>query len=163
MGLDITAWEFIKELPPHERSDDCYEGDPPHVSLYAGDFPISEKGLEVGRCYAVSGEALGWRAGSYSGYGEWRNWLSETMLGVEAPVVWNDEAWQDAPFYELIHYSDCEGLIGPEVCAKLAADFDNNRDKLPERSLPWLWYLDLYEQWSQGFHLAANHGCVVFH
>jgi len=60
------------------------------------------------------------RAGSYSGYGEWRNSLA-TVAGFRSAR----HAWENAhsgPFFELLNFADNDGVIGPEVSAKLARD-----------------------------------------
>lgn len=40
----------------------------------------------------------------------------------------------DVPFLELIHFSDCEGIIGPKTSAKLYKDFEKYRDKFKKES-----------------------------
>jgi hypothetical protein len=96
------------------------------------------------------------RAGSYSGYSAWRRKLAE-IVGTTAKAVWNGD--DQGPFRELIGFSDSEGSIGTEVCAKLARDFDEWADRLPtDRDFRFL-----YGDFRRAFHLAAQDGAVRFH
>ena len=68
------------------------------------------------------------------------------------------------PFVELIDFSDCEGVIGPKVAAKLAKDFadyefmasafaaESNDD----------FFLALYREWRRAFEWAADGGMIYF-
>jgi hypothetical protein len=182
MGLDISAWEFATVLPEHPVGDSCWERTTPegawddsfvphvHVWKSAFDaFPQSSRGLERERCYEVSGESIGFRAGSYSGYSEWRGMLARFGMGTDPRWVWSEpETFKDTPFFELVNFSDCEGSIGPEACADLSVDFETMRDEiLNSRSWPrpedWDWFVDLYDTWASAFALAANTGLVEFH
>ncbi len=130
MGLDCTAYEKVTLVEEeHEMGEDaegnwCNEsieyGGKGHVRAYVASpaFAQSFRGLEENRCYLVDedAEVFGFRAGSYSGHGAFRDALSETALGVDPPTVWgNPDAYKDEPFFELINFSDCEGSIGPEA------------------------------------------------
>ena len=161
MGLDITAWEVARITPPHEYDgDECYDND--HVRSFTDAFPYSLRGLEEGRCYRVSGAKLRFRAGSYGGYNGWRELLALAALDVLPGVIWRDPAdWIDQPFFELINFSDCEGVIGPEACADLAADFTAHRDTMLTDGEEW--FIELYDIWRQAFAIAAGTGLVDFH
>ena len=161
MGLDITAWEVARITPPHEYDGDgCYDSD--HVRSFTDAFPHSLRGLEEGRCYLVSGASLRFRAGSYGGYNNWRELLSLAALDIQPGVIWRDPAdWADQPFFELINFSDCQGVIGPEACADLAADFVTNRDTMLTDGDDW--FIELYDTWRQAFAIAAGTGLVEFH
>jgi hypothetical protein len=164
MGLDISVYENAVLTDPHEREDDCYDG--AHVFTYIDDgFEHALGGLLRDRCYSVSGKTQGFRAGSYSGYNAWREELSKAALGVEPSVVWNDhDRWCDKPFFELINFSDCEGVIGPTVAAKLALDFQQQSETVkPKLAAVAEWYADMYETWQSAFELAADTGLVQFH
>lgn len=77
----------------------------------------------------------------------------------ENPVVLN------IPFIELISFSDCEGYIGPIVSSKLYQDFESNRDKAVEfgKSKKSSWFIQLYDDFMEGFRIASNDGAVCFH
>jgi len=179
VGLDVSAYEFatlVEEVHAIEDSEGHYCGDPiehggmDHVRVYGGDFPYTLGSLQDGHCYVIEGDTFGFRAGSYSGYGAFRTALCRTALGVEPEEVWEDpESFSDKPFVELINFSDCEGTMGPEVCAELRDDFiaerENVRDKLEELDPhpEGGWYTKKYDDWQQAFELAAETGFVSFH
>lgn len=106
------------------------------------------------------------RAGSYSGYNAWREWLAKTIHGVTPQTIWdNPDQYIGKPFYELIEFSDCEGTIGPKISAKLAEDFRNyfaDIDSLDETDDVDC-YKTKYRDWQKAFELAANTGAVCFH
>ena len=176
MGLDITSYEhvaLVEEVHALEDSEGNYCGDPEeyggqdHVRVYSPDFPDSLGSLQHDKCYLATGDTFGFRAGSYSGHGQFRAALCEAALGVPPENVWEDpDEFRGKPFYELINFSDCEGAIGPEVCAKLAADFQRERavrDALEAKDLPGDWYVQKFDDWQRAFELAADTGLVQFH
>lgn len=127
MGLDIVAISNAKYFAPDfedesELENRWWVADPDGFDRLDG----RPEGL-------YDGEAeCGFRAGSYSGYGHWRWWLSTSFLGIEPQVVWsNPPKFDGLPFVELIYFSDCNGAIGPVTSAKLAGDFRNHLDRLP--------------------------------
>src|SRR6185503_149712 len=76
--------------------------------------------------YLTEDEDFHFRAGSYSGYNHWRTKLCRFAFGLEPQDIWtNPERYAGKPFFELIHFSDAEGAIGPETAAKLARDFQD--------------------------------------
>jgi hypothetical protein len=171
MGLDITAYSKLEYLEtmeteawegkyrwPKERGESsltiiAHHWEPVYADRAA---PIIEGGV-----YKVNGEAYNFRAGSYSGYNEWRGDLSQLMLGVSARTVWGrEEEFKDKPFYELINFSDCEGIIGPVVARKLAADFAAHQTKTDAY---YDWWRRKYADWRKAFELAADGGLVEFH
>lgn len=171
MGLDCTAYEKIEltdEHEPSERSTDgkhawCYVDD--HIQIYDNGFTASMAGLLPGRCYLASGERFGWRAGSYGGYNTFRALLSNAAIGVSPEKVWRDPvAYQGAPFFELVNFSDCEGQIGPQACEALHADFTEHIDKLREAfGSADGYYQEKLDDWVRAFTIAAPHGLVDFH
>lgn len=162
MGLDIRVYTNLQFVTSNGDCEDDFEYDldsgvyleplaPPGSPMDRSD------GLKRGMYKATCGDAF--RAGSYSGYNAWRNQLSLLMLGVPATVVWdNYDAYKDKPFWELIHYSDCEGFIGPQTSAKLAKDFEEHRDKLASADED---FIQRYEYWMNAFKAAAEHNGVV--
>ena len=62
----------------------------------------------------VSAE-VGFRAGSYSGYNEWRAILCRMAHGVDPAELWdNPEKYKGKPFFELINFSDWRRGDRPE-------------------------------------------------
>lgn len=126
MGLDVSVYvqlEYVMSDDAAKGPDGKYDWEriesllhvfihPTHRHL---DVDLREgwyRGVELGR--------LGFRAGSYGGYGEWRRQLA-ALVGCSASAIWKGGT---APaFRELIHNADNEGVIGPKTCAKLAKDF----------------------------------------
>jgi hypothetical protein len=172
MGLDISAYS---QLVKTENEDyiDAY--------LYKNDFVFEQsKGIEPGN-YCVEGECHSFRAGSYSGYNEWRKMLAE-MIGYTPEEIWaisealvRDDKLNEVldekseklviPFIELIGFSDCEGYIGPIVSNKLYHDFESNRDKALEfsKSKSVDSFIRLYDDFMEGFRISSNSGAVCFH
>lgn len=165
VGLDITAYEHAEIAPEHEWADSCYD-DPRHVRafVYKG-FERSLRGLVADRCYVVNGFGMDFRAGSYSGYNRWREQLCRAALGVSPEDIWHDiGSFQDKPFFELIHFADNEGTIGPEAAADLAEDFRSMASRVrPLLEGPDGYGAAKYDDWQAAFELAAKGGLVDFH
>lgn len=174
MGLDITAYSRLKHVGKHadgwceESYDENFNR--VHVQAYAyDDFPRSFRGIPIlgtrpvgdtsfieGGCFAVTAETVthAFRAGSYTGYGRWRDDLRRQF---------NPGTDPDLPFYELIWFADNEGSIGPDAAKDLLADFREHA----ERYDPGTEYPDYmrakYQDWMTAFELAADSGLVDFH
>ena len=82
--------------------------------------------------------------------------------GVMPRTIWeNEEAYEGLPFFELINFSDCEGILGAPVCAKLAADFAKYQERANTSHDEW--WREKYAGWRRAFEMAADNGCVEFH
>lgn len=157
MGLDITAFKNAVQVPNEDEDG---------RSVYPADKTLDRlDGMPRG---SYKGEdEIGFRAGSYSGYNNWRTSLCRAALGVNPDVVWsNATEWQGKPFFELINFSDCEGAIGPVTSKKLAQDFTAEREKVKAglNGMPdadWFW--SRYDLWEKAFTLASESGFVIFH
>lgn len=57
--------------------------------------------------------------------------------------------------------SDCEGVIGPEVSAKLVKDFADFDERAKTRGGKY--FYALYCDWRKAFEMAADGGAVSFH
>lgn len=184
MGLDITAaskinWKeaYTEEEVYQFNSDAPSIADMLHekvnaIRVWVASFPERADGVVPsnaidGRDYfKVDGEKLNFRAGSYSGYNNWRDELSLLALKVPAESVWHNPKFLGQPFQELIEFSDCEGVIGPKTSAKLYKDFcDFHAAALIHAQTigDGDWWLDKYELWMRAFQLAADGGAVQFH
>ena len=93
--------------------------DPELIKWTEENFPGRTAGIKPG-IYSFERSAE-FRAGSYSGYNEWRDHLARMAVGMSAKKIWAS-GWK-GPFVELINFPDNEGVIGPVVAAKLAKDF----------------------------------------
>lgn len=167
MGLDITAYEHAAPYEgPVLSDDDMWDAE-----------DVRLVGVEIDRWrpmiaplpegwVSVSGAAYSFRAGSYSGYGSWREQLCLAALGVNPNRVWeNPSAYAGRPFVELIDFTDCDGEIGGVTAAKLARDFEEQRDLVLVFRISDVdgWFEQKYDDWAAAFALAADDGLVVFH
>jgi len=162
MGLDITAYKKLSKIEKPELDRDGYPVRwDTEVQLRTDytekDFPGRTEGLEHVAVYSYAEEHR-FRAGSYSGYNSWRNELAKLAGYTSADDCWNNHT--SGPFYELINFSDCEGVIGPVVSAKLAKDFADYREKA---EIIGGWFFDAYQDWEKAFTMAADNGAVSFH
>lgn len=160
----------VPEYPEDWWEQDGHEdGDHRVAFAYAG-MEQSLDGLMAGQCYEVQDriEAL---ARSYTGYGIIREHICHAVLGIEPETVWhNAEEYRDKPMYEFINFADNEGCIGPAACARLAADFEQNREKFvlyaesvssddtDDYSAEEL--VESYDRLAEGFRHAADTGLV---
>lgn len=157
MGLDIQA--FASADPWADAPEDL------GTDLYVNpDFPTRADGLVTGKY--ITGDSFNFRAGSYSGYNAWRREMAR-LVETTPEALWElDPAEKsDVPFYELIHFADNEGVIGPETSAKLAKDFGALRDKAQDfepSEGPKDWFLRNYEYFAFAFFLASKSGAVRF-
>ena len=141
MGLDISAVSKLEPIEVPEDmekwSDEWYdwesEQDGDVYSLYSSDsFREQAEGMVDGTYITTDdSQSTGFRAGSYTGYGTWRDWLAQSVMnGVLGKSGGAEQMWGSAdggdyglPFMEIINFSDSEGMIGPVASKKLYNDF----------------------------------------
>jgi len=171
MGLDIVAYKNIVKATGNEAFDETGEiKDEDHwFQLWPNDdYPERASNIAYGCAYKAE-DSFHFRAGSYGGYNHWRDKLAEMAgypkgsyneYGKEwksyAASVWNNP--KPGPFMELIHFSDCEGILGEEVATRLAADFEQFQEKA--ETFDDEYFLSKYNDWRKAFELAASNGCV---
>lgn len=170
-GLDITAYEKLTVVVAPKLDE---YGEPladNQVRLEPVKAPERFAGLQAGAVYQF-GSAFGFRAGSYSGYNAWRNELAKLAgnaqtiyKGVDGKsalrydaTVWNKKR---GPFWELIDFSDSEGVIGPVVCKRVHRDFVAFEAAAAVHPDPD--FRSAYIDWAKAFAMCANDGAVVFH
>lgn len=180
MGLDITWYRRLTKAAPGEGIDPKYPDDYDYANGYKrlyknNSFPGRADEIEDRAIYRAE-ESDGFRAGSYSGYNTWRDQLAE-LSGAYAETMpspgeyaygrmsfaagaWRDEV-TEGPFYELLNFSDCEGVIGAAVSAKLARDFAALQEKADAH--PDEYFRAKYREWRKAFEMAADGGAVEFH
>lgn len=165
MGLDITAYRKITPAPDAAVSPD---GEPvdwqnhfwahqSSLDFTEENWPGHSEGVSAG-IYTFA-EQHKFRAGSYGGYNEWRDWLARVAGWPSAKACWESPTPGDKPFAELIHFADNEGVIGPKVAAKLAKDFADKQAEVGDVG----WDAELYAKWRKAFEMAADGGAVDFH
>jgi hypothetical protein len=167
MGLDVSWYRRVKLEPDAELDEDGSPVD--WLNLVRVDEPVSfpERCADIAPGIYSSADHGSFRAGSYSGYNQWREELAE-LAGYPALVIagggkeHSHGAWQadSGPFFELINFSDCEGVIGTAVSAKLAKDFADNQTKADEVGG---YFAEQYARWRNAFEQAAQGGFVDFH
>jgi hypothetical protein len=174
MGLDITAYSKLTKAVDIQLDED---GEPSredwetHTKAWINpDWPERGLGLEHNAWYTY-GDEFGFRAGSYSGYTDWREELAK-LAGYPATEtesasfgsrsLHSAACWGGAsgPFSELIDFSDCEGTLGPVVSKKLLEDFVTF--ELAAHAIGGRFF-ERYAEWKQAFELAADGGMVCFH
>lgn len=180
MGLDITAYRGLRKANDGEGRDPKYPEEADydngwHQMWVNPDFHGREDSIEHKSIYHAE-DHYGFLAGSYSGYNEWRDELanlagypgaphpSPRRLGEQSHAAYVWEHYEDLrgkPFVELIHFSDCEGVIGPETSAKLARDFAAFQEKADQH--PDEYFRRKYNDWRKAFEMAADNGAVMFH
>jgi hypothetical protein len=165
MGLDITAYRRLTPAPDAELdSDGCPQEWDRYVRLRENsDFPAHAEGVAQGVVQGFA-DSFGFRAGSYSGYDQWRDRLAQLVGWNSAEACWQaTSGGRDGPFRELINFSDCEGVIGPAVAAKLAKDFADWDERARTFGGFDGWFVEQYERWRKAFEMAADGGAVDFH
>jgi len=175
MGLDIVAYSNIKKERKIEDEDDEYENY--DITIYSNSSFVYQLGsLNVNTHYSKTknSKVQSFRIGSYSTYNGWRNDLSIMAGYISAESVWDDfkdnlryyklkeiinEKVIMKPFYEIIFFSDCDGVIGPEISKKLYDDFllfDETAKKENE------YFYRIYSIFKDAFKIASDNGLVLF-
>jgi hypothetical protein len=178
MGLDITAYRGLTNMdcvfdadcePINPTTREPLDG----VMFYVNDDFQGRNGSVEHKVFYGAADSFGFCAGGYGGYNAWRNSLAELAGYGAVPVdrhntgnveLRHDEAaWQvgGGPFWELINFSDCEGVIGTEVSAKLAADFAAFQEKADAHANEY--FRSKYAEFRKAFEMAADCGAVQFH
>lgn len=177
MGLDCTAYSRTKLLPVHVKVGTWCEDENHRQAFAYCSFPLSFRGLADadqnfgefigGRCYDISQAGrFAFRAGSYRGFGAFRERLARTFLDAHPSAVWNNPGkYADLPFFELINFADNEGCIGPEAALDLYGDFVAHRDAwISECSDdPDDFDRSRYLEWTTACERAADNGFIDFH
>jgi hypothetical protein len=162
MGLDIAAGRRAKMLPFADPDTYDYTR---ALNLYPypnhPPFADHSDGLPQG-IYEVAAR-ISFRAGSYSGYNRWREALAELVHSTTPEVIWKaPDEYRGSAFYEIIHFSDCEGCIGPKTSRKLAADFAEYEERAREAWGADSYEFGVYQDFRRAFTIAADEGAVEF-
>lgn len=172
MGLDITAYRKLTAVRQLTQKEIEW-GEPEDGSItlrhFNPHYPEQQKPFEETPTAFTAEDEMGFRAGSYGGYNAWRNELARMAGYGRAETAWAGETNSNGrrPFIELIHFSDCEGIIGWPVAAKLAGEFAECQSiaetHICEDPSDGQWFRDLYAEWRRAFEMAADGGAVEFH
>lgn len=155
MGLDVIAYKKLKEvgnskLNSHDNLVEHKNEWCPGICMEWSEthFPGRGEGIESNKVYTYESKCS-FRAGSYSGYNEWRDLLYKFK--------------GDIAFQELIIFADNEGVIGPVVSKKLYEDFKKYKNEAEEYAqTAGDWWLYKYNDWLNAFELASDNGAVEF-
>jgi hypothetical protein len=171
MGLDILAISKLRLMTPEvkaalDRLPELSTDDEPVLTV-----TDRTKKEDCCRCLDMTNgdyyktaesEEYDFSAGSYSSYSDFRKEISETFLNSTPARVWSSpQSYQGQPFYELVDFSDCEGVIGTEVCAKLHKDFVEGREKF-KSEVDSSWSMGRYDNWTKALEIAKDDGIIVF-
>jgi hypothetical protein len=170
-GLDVTVYEKITIVPSPQFDSDGEPLGPNQVKLAPVGGAERFAGLIAGTVYRYE-SAFEFRAGSYSGYNYWRNELAKLAGNEQTPykslngkiefrydaTVWNIKK---GAFWELIDFSDAEGVIGPVVCKRVYKDF--LQYQVAASKHPDEYFRTSYQNWMKAFCMCANDGAIVFH
>ena len=174
MGLDISYGKNITPAPDAERDENGELVDWDNFTDFYPNPHYEGRSLGILKGVAYKYEdGGGFRAGSYGGYNMWREELAK-LAGYPAiemdsgyggtsikhvHSVWANPV--DGPFMELINFSDCEGVIGPNVSAKLAKDFAEFQEKASSHSNEH--FVNIYGEFRKAFEYGSENGFVDFH
>lgn len=163
MGLEIKAFSGLRPAAKPMLDEEGYVLDsdkqwrPKHsMEVSERDFPGRGKGIDANTTYEWQQKEL-FLIGPYSMYSEWRDNLEKFVQRLNLGR---------SPFHELIHFSDCEGVIGPVASKRLRDDFVSLKEiaqSFGEYELDdnGKWY-NMYETWLKIFTIAADNGAVSF-
>lgn len=163
MGLDITAYSQLKDTG---RPFD-WDVDEGNTFIHNNHPDFAERCVEFtpGNAFEYEGK-LHACIGAYGYYGAWRDQLAK--LAGYSPVIggtrpYSEGAWTatEGPFWELIDFTDCDGVLGTAVCQKLAKDFAEY--EASARLLKDEEFLRTYLQFKAAVEWASDGGAVVFH
>jgi hypothetical protein len=158
MGLDISY--YTKLVPAADPVRDEW-GDFDRDIYFAVGDDETRRAADLKPGVYTFDKREGFRAGSYGGYNQWRDMLAVFAAFPSARYVWNSrDRVAGQPFVELIDFSDFEGVIGPTVSAKLAADFAAHQERA--NAHPDEWWRSKYAEWRKAFEVAADGGAVEF-
>lgn len=169
-GLDITAYENLAAVSAPKIDK---HGEPLGknlVMLAPAEFPERFAGLTPGKVYRYQ-SSFEFRAGSYSGYGYWRNELAKLAgygrtlyksFDGKAVLRYDATVWdvKKGPFWELIDFSDAEGVIGWIVCKRVYKDFLQYEAAAAKH--PDEYFRSSYKDWMTAFSMCSRGGAIVF-
>jgi hypothetical protein len=177
MGLDITAYSNLRYVGHHEEWDDEDAHYDQHHEAYAYEtFPHALMGVPnlqrdatyaqfvTGGCFEVTEktESHGFRAGSYTGYSEWRKDLAARFN----PYRDGGPPSSEGPFYELLWFADNEGVIGQLAATNLLISFREHEVEYRAAHQDISdgdWFIARYADWMRACELAADGGLIDFH
>ncbi len=147
MGLDITAYRDIFKINEGKviDKDDGF-------FVYINNNFDAHDDLTTGRYDSIE-DCFSFGVG-YNWYDQFRTQLS-LLTGVKRGRMKKGDK-----LFELIFFSDCEGVIGAKTSQKIYDDLVSIKDKATDTLHPN--YLSFFRNLLIAFELARHDGCVVF-
>lgn len=166
MGLDITAYSRLGELVQTDFSPEPVDFDSCEFICPNRSFLAQADGIVEGWYRIDESDSHSFRAGSYGSYSQFRGEVIRSLHGISDSEYWNDKSFDGTPLRDWLHFSDCEGVIGPKTSRKLFDECMSVNDKVVAQlraNGDDAWYLvEKWNEWVKAFSLAADGGCVVF-
>lgn len=189
MGVSIRFTDKATQIDPPQDEDAMdllwdtrehwMQGD-----ICRKDYPHSGIGVDLSKCYkgdiaifSAKHAPVDSVSMSYGGWNAFRERLSLFFNDVEPRVIWNSPELYEgrALFYNLIDFSDCEGILAPDTVRILGEDvrtIENTPNKDGDGSLSdgFVDYLnqlnsgfsvDRFESLCEGIRYAARSGGVI--
>lgn len=173
MGVDIYGWSKVRLA--ENQTFDAY-GEPlasedAQVIYINADFPDRLTEWPDKSVVMVDGEETHCYSRAYSGYNRWREDLAKLAgwplteyegYGGMKSKCHAAGAWEatEGPFWELIQFSDCEGMIGTAICQKLAKDFSDWQEKAD--AIEDEYWRQGYAAMRKAFEIGSDGGLVRF-
>lgn len=105
-------------------------------------------GLDI---YGIKKEYL-FNAGSYCGFNSFRKMIAK-QIHVDLKELQGyggyKELDKNIPFYELLHHSDCDGILSKEECNNLLKDFRNLIISLRANSKDMEEFIQILQIWEK--------------
>lgn len=169
MGLDIVAYSNIQFSSEMETLSDILPGVEEQTIWVNPDFKEHAPDIPVGGDNRVKGffteetNSMSFRAGSYSTYASFRKKLCRILYDTDPSMIWAEpEKWKDKPFYYLINFSDCEGIISSSICKVLLNDFLT----LKRDEYKWIqlseWDQEICNDFIEALEIASIDGFIVY-
>lgn len=162
MGLALWAYANIQPVDGSFKFEEYQEIHDAQTDQIRNDligfyvhptYPAWAVGIEPLQAYRFSHNE-NFHIGPYSYYSSFRNWLS-----ILAEIGHVSEPGD--PFYEVLIFSDCEGVINSAISNKLFVDFVRFHAKA-KASPKAEYYICAYESMMRAFQIASLNGAVSF-
>lgn len=124
MGLDIALYIGISKSPVQGFDEYGEPIDRDGIRFWANpDFPGREAPIDAYAVYRRD-DARDVYHSSYGTYTAFRNLIRQAM-------GYGPDSYQPGlPFMDMLMFSDCEGVLGPDLCRTLADDFATHSDRV---------------------------------
>jgi hypothetical protein len=166
MGLDVSVYQNNKVLDINEDDED-YDYDF-HAFAQEEEWEDRIKNLEKDRFY--EGDQVAHLVSyPYSSHNRFREELirligrSDLLYPHDGKINWDKlHPEKNLPFYELIYFSDCEGVLDWQTSEKLYNDFKNHEFFANQFFKEEESNLRRFNNWMETFELGKDNGVVVF-